>query len=160
MSVLGKLGLDSSDIAICKVAFNLAVIEQNEVSKELFREEESLNELFLNLNLVDLSSAYSMGTLFFRGQVVSGKDVDVLVINDGNSLLLVMYLLENKYQSEINYFKESGFTKREVEIAGYVVKGSKNKTICSTLHISKDTLKSHLNKIYKKLPTHKIVSWR
>ena len=43
-------------------------------------------------------------------------------------------------------------TKKEVEIAEQVVEGKPNVEIQDALFISKSTLKTHLNNIYKKIP--------
>lgn len=56
-----------------------------------------------------------------------------------------------KSRSLLNMAEEKGLSKREKEIGSLVVKGYRNKAIAEQLYISEQTVKSHLNKIYKKL---------
>ena len=41
-------------------------------------------------------------------------------------------------------------TEREIDVMKYVAKGYDNKQICEKLFISKSTLKTYLNSVYKK----------
>jgi ATP/maltotriose-dependent transcriptional regulator MalT len=55
-------------------------------------------------------------------------------------------------------FPETAFealSKREKEIAGLILEGLSNRQLIARLSISKSTLKTHLNKIYQKLPVLK-----
>lgn len=47
--------------------------------------------------------------------------------------------------------KKNAFTEREQDVINLLVKGSTNKEIAQNLFISEKTVKSHLNKIFKKL---------
>ncbi len=47
--------------------------------------------------------------------------------------------------------KKNAFTQREQDVLNLLIKGSTNKEIAQNLFISEKTVKSHLNKIFKKL---------
>ena len=47
-------------------------------------------------------------------------------------------------------YKEAGLTEREIEIAGKLYKGYTNRVIAKKLFITENTLKTHLQKIYRK----------
>lgn len=47
--------------------------------------------------------------------------------------------------------KSTKLTNKEVEIANYISDGLRNKEIASKLNITEQTVKSHLNRIYKKM---------
>ena len=46
---------------------------------------------------------------------------------------------------------QKGLTPREQDVLGFLIKGHTNKEIAQNLFISEKTVKSHLNKIFKKL---------
>ncbi|MBI3534739.1 MAG: helix-turn-helix transcriptional regulator [Deltaproteobacteria bacterium] len=77
---------------------------------------------------------------------------DVAIINNGENLMTVYYPLTKKYKRQLNYLQEKGLSKREMQIMAMVAKGATNSEIGTKLSISKATLKTHLNNIYKKLP--------
>lgn len=49
------------------------------------------------------------------------------------------------------FYKDKGLTRRESEIISFVILGYSNKYITEELAISRATLKSHLNNIYRKI---------
>ena len=51
---------------------------------------------------------------------------------------------------ELAYYREKGLTKRETEIVSLAIQGNSNCGICEMLSISKATLKTHLNNVYRK----------
>lgn len=56
-----------------------------------------------------------------------------------------------KSRSLLHMVEEKGLSKREKEIVSLIAKGYSNKDIAEQLYRSEQTVKSHLNKIYRKL---------
>lgn len=54
-------------------------------------------------------------------------------------------------QSFFKNLETHGISKREKEVIKFVAKGYTNKEIAEVLHISEQTVKCHLSRIYKKL---------
>ena len=52
------------------------------------------------------------------------------------------------------YSKARGLTKRETEISLLILKGNSIPRICTTLHISEQTVRDHLKRIYQKMNVH------
>ena len=95
------------------------------------------------------------GMTLMKNTEVDGTIIDAVVINDGKKLTTLLYLYP---KSEEDLIKERaklcsfGLTKSELNLFQLVMMGKRNVQIQKELFISKATLKTHLNNIYKKLP--------
>nr|BFD59776.1 hypothetical protein CKG001_18830 [Bdellovibrio sp. CKG001]BFD63193.1 hypothetical protein BdHM001_18740 [Bdellovibrio sp. HM001]BFD67045.1 hypothetical protein HAGR004_20670 [Bdellovibrio sp. HAGR004] len=104
---------------------------------------------------IEECSAISEGMKLFKATEIEGHKVDALIVNDGDKITTMLYPLdesEEKFQKQEAYFRERGLTKSEIRIMQMVLQGMTNAAISEKLFISKATLKTHLNNIYKKLP--------
>ncbi|WII71171.1 LuxR C-terminal-related transcriptional regulator [Bdellovibrio sp. 22V] len=104
---------------------------------------------------VEECSAISEGMRLFKAVDVEGHKVDALIVNDGERITTLLYPLDEdqeKFKKQELYFQERGLTKSEIRIMQMVLQGMTNASIAEKLFISKATLKTHLNNIYKKLP--------
>ena len=84
----------------------------------------------------------------------------MVLLNDGENIITLVYPVTDKHSRELEYFKDKGLSKREYEIVEMVVRGMTNSEIVKNLTISKATLKTHLNNIYKKLPAESRLGFR
>lgn len=95
------------------------------------------------------------GMTLIKNSEVDNKLVDAVVINDGKTLTTLLY---EHTPSELDLKKEKAkllsfdLSKSELTIFLLVLMGKRNTQIEKELFISKATLKTHLNNIYKKLP--------
>ena len=62
---------------------------------------------------------------------------------------LLMYFF-NHYMRRDSYVKEV-LSEKEYQVYGSILKGMSNKEIAHAMYIEQSTLKSHINRIYKKL---------
>ncbi len=101
----------------------------------------------------------NVGTQFFANQKMHGGVYDVLLINDGEFLTTVFYPHELEQNDILRILTEYKLSPREMEVLALMIKGMTNDEIEKKLFIAKQTLKTHINKIYKKLPDniHSIV---
>ena len=95
-----------------------------------------------------------IGSQVFHSKDIDNELCDVILINDGEQLITFLVVLKDKIESDIEYFKKYKLSAREIEVLELVLKGQSNPEIAKALFISKSTLKTHLNKIYKKIPDH------
>ncbi len=66
----------------------------------------------------------------------------------------ILYPLKDRLEVELKYFSQfEKLTRKETDIVSLILKKVVNREICEKLNIKKDTLKTHLKNIYKKLPT-------
>lgn len=104
---------------------------------------------------VEECAALSEGMKLMKSVDVEGHKVDALVVNDGERITTLLYPLDEdqeKFKKQEIFFKERGLTRSELRIMQMVMQGMTNAAIAEKLFISKATLKTHLNNIYKKLP--------
>lgn len=101
------------------------------------------------------SYAAVFGMTLIKNSGVDNSMVDAVVINNGKTLTTLIYPL-TKSEEELKKAKAKlmsfGLSKSELNIFLLVMSGKKNSEIQKELFISKPTLKTHLNNIYKKLP--------
>jgi DNA-binding CsgD family transcriptional regulator len=106
-------------------------------------------------NQVAECAAVSEGMKLIKGTEVEGHRVDALIVNDGEQITTLLYPLDedqDKFKKQEAFFRERGLTRSELRIMQMVMQGMTNAVIAEKLFISKATLKTHLNNIYKKLP--------
>lgn len=149
----------NKELGICIKKINQEVISQNDVCKNScgdmvgkICEKGCMTNHVLSTNA---ETGLAEGMTLVKNSIVDDSIVDAVVINDGETLTTITYSLEGKMKSVQHVqeeLKNFGLTKSELTIFTMVLQGSKNSQICKTLFISKPTLKTHLNNIYKKLP--------
>ena len=100
------------------------------------------------------------GIQFFSNNKVGNQFFDVLVFNSLPYRMVLLYPLQQKYDAWLKRFKDKKLSRREMEIANYCIQGFTNSKIMEKIFISKATLKTHLNNIYKKMPEARSRSWR
>jgi hypothetical protein len=100
------------------------------------------------------------GIQFFPNNKVGNRFFDVLFFNALPYRLVMLYPLQRKYDAWLQRFRNRDLSRRESEIAQLCVQGLTNSKITGKLLISKATLKTHLNNIYKKMPEARSESWR
>ncbi|UOF01876.1 response regulator transcription factor [Bdellovibrio reynosensis] len=91
----------------------------------------------------------------FKKVSVEGKTVDVVMIDDGEKITTLLHEVFEEPDSDVKreaFYVSKGLTKSEIRIMKMVHQGSTNAQIAEKLFISKATLKTHLNNIYKKIP--------
>ncbi len=76
---------------------------------------------------------------------------DVVMFYDGKFTTSLFYPLSRIYEMRMVQFKDKGLTARELEIVSLMIRGVTNSEITKKLSISKSTLRSHLNRVYKKV---------
>lgn len=95
---------------------------------------------------------FDSGAFFLKSVNIFGVIADVFLINDSKFITSVLYEGGSVLKEQLKYLKQFDLTKSELEIIGRVLAGSENQKIASELFISKGTLRSHLNNIYRKVP--------
>jgi ATP/maltotriose-dependent transcriptional regulator MalT len=83
---------------------------------------------------------------------LSHKMRNIIKYIENNKKFTLFYPSKNKLSHYKDFFKDRHFTKREIEIANFIIEKDSNQDILNKLKISKPTLKTHLNHLYKKAP--------
>jgi len=101
------------------------------------------------------SYAPIQGMTLIKDSAVDGHVVDAVVINNGEKLTTIIYPKhkdEQQTEKTRAMLVSHGLSKSEVNVFLMVMEGKTNSQIAKELFVSKSTLKTHLNNIYKKLP--------
>jgi DNA-binding CsgD family transcriptional regulator len=146
--------LQASDIAVCVKNGNKEVIEQNELCRQICGEcvgeicERGCMELYAEDNLLQWKD---WGARVYKNSHIHGAFFDVTLLLSGKHIITFLQPLKDKYEQAIAYYQEKGLTRRETEVVSLTIRGDSNVDICQSLSISKATLRTHLNNIYRKL---------
>ncbi len=143
--------MDELKIATCIKDRNKKVLYQDELSVSL------CGNLVGQVCDKGCMKAYACipGMTLIKNSIVEENSVDAVVVNNGQTLTTFVYPhVESVFEWEAEREKlvEHGLTKSEVVLFLMVMQGKSNVAIAKELYISKATLKTHLNNIYKKLP--------
>jgi hypothetical protein len=152
-----------SRTSLCLLKSNNQVQYQNAVCKKLcgnFSGKECPQACVQSCEKNIGRTLGSDGIQFFSNNKVGNQFFDVLFFNALPFRMVVLYPLQRKYEAWLKRFKEKDLSKRELEIAHLCLQGHTNSKIMAKLAISRATLKTHLNNIYKKMPEARSESWR
>lgn len=149
--------LGDRGIGVCVRDGEQRVQSQNEACADLCgdRQGQTCDEGCVELCQADQArSEDAEGTRLYADKQIFGKSHDVTVIQSGDKRITLLQPLEARHQRALSAFLDAGLTKREMEVIGLVVQGRSNSEICEQLCISKATLRTHLNRAYRKAREH------
>lgn len=154
MSAILESSLEASNIAVCVKDRNKCVLSQNDYCRELCGDrvgelcETGCMELYASDNTQQWKD---WGSRVYKNSFMHGGFFDVTLLCSAESLITFLQPLKDRYEMALAYYRDKGLTKREIEVVSLTIKGISNPEICSTLSISKATLRTHLNNVYHKL---------
>lgn len=90
------------------------------------------------------------GSSVYSNSFVHNAYYDITLLCNEEHLVTFLQPLEKKHRIALSYYENLNLTKRETEVILYIIQGVSNQNIYEKLSISKATLKTHLNNIYKK----------
>lgn len=143
--------MNDLELGTCVKTMEKEVLFQNELCIEICGDQKG--QVCLKGCMTSYAAVFGMTLIKNLG--VDNAMIDAVVINNGKTLTTLQYPL-TKSEDELKKAKAKlmafGLSKSELNIFLLVMSGKKNSEIQKELFISKPTLKTHLNNIYKKLP--------
>lgn len=91
------------------------------------------------------------GTRMYKNTFAHGTYFDMMLICSDKHLITFLLPLEEKQNKGIEFYHGKGLTKRELTVMALAVHGNSNQQMCEELSISKATLRTHLNNVYRKV---------
>lgn len=91
------------------------------------------------------------GSRVYKNSCVHDNFYDVTLLCSSEHIITFLQPLKDKYEMALAYYRSKGLTRRETEVASLMIRGISNTEICKYLSISRTTLKTHLNNLYRKL---------
>ncbi len=93
-----------------------------------------------------------LGVTLQKGLSTSTGLADAVVVNDGTVITTLLFDRTKQIKQQLDFLNKFDLTKSEAQIAALILEGKSNREVANRLYISKKTLRTHLNNIYKKLP--------
>lgn len=91
------------------------------------------------------------GSFIYKNIQMKDGYFDVHLLCGKKNIITFLTPLKKQQSDAFLFYKDKGLTCRESEIISFVILGCSNKYITEQLAISRATLKSHLNNIYRKI---------
>lgn len=146
----------SKKVGVCVKSQNGIVESQNEICLNICgnkigrRCEDGCLETF---NLSDIASGiFGIGFRLLKNVTSNGHTIDVVIANDGDKITSILLDKSEVVKKQLAYLEQFHLSKSEVNIIEKFLQGFSAKEISKQFFISKATLRTHLNNIYKKLP--------
>lgn len=154
--------LDFNEVGICMTDASKKVIHQNKRCKEICGDQiDHSCSLCQRPTTQDTQTSpdpflSSAAIQPFTQTLINNILCDVCKVQEnGQKELTIFYPTEQLSTEFESLIKDAGLTTQETKIATLLLKNHSNLDIQNTLNITKATLKTHLNRLYKKCPAVK-----
>jgi len=153
---MGRLleeSLEAGNIAVCVKDVQKTILMQNERCRQICGDhlggtcQQGCMELFARDRFQQWKN---WGMRVYRNSLIYGSFNDVTLLCSRDRIITFLQPLKDKYEKALAYYREKGLTRRESEVITLTIQGSSNTDICECLSISRATLRTHLNNIYRK----------
>lgn len=150
-----KEQIESSEtFGFCQLDAQSKVVFQNKTSKKICGEKTDTECTTCLDTLNPKSLASEEGLFSSKKMVINDTICDASLIKEKESATVILYPKSTAMERKL-YLNQFELTSREREIAELLLEGKSNAEIMTLLFISKATLKTHVNTLYKKVPTLK-----
>jgi DNA-binding CsgD family transcriptional regulator len=142
-------------VGICVRSQDETVLTQDPVCAELCGRRIGLKcekGCMLRVSPTGEGGVFDEGVHLFRNVQTENQVVDAVVINDGKRLTTLLFDKRGLIKKQMGILEKFGLSRAERCIMEKYLSGFSNGEIAAELFISKTTLRTHLNNIYKKLP--------
>lgn len=146
--------MEQDGMFVCVKDANKKVLRQNERCKTLCGdlEGEFCYDGCMEIFAADANQQWhNWGNRTYRNSFLHNSYYDVTLLCSENYLVTILQSLDDKHAHAVEYYRQMGLSKREMEVITEVIKGNSNTLISEQLTISMQTLRTHLNNIYSKV---------
>lgn len=146
---------DSKNTGLCIKDKDLTVEYQNARCRESCGQQIGKicdKGCILYLKKDQTESVFKNTFKFFRAIDIDGKNFDTVVFESDSKILTLLQSSDDILKIRIDQLQSYDLSPREIEIMQLFLEGKSNLEIVNLLFISKSTLRTHLNNIYKKIP--------
>lgn len=156
---------DLKKIGICIKSENLTVEYQNSKCQEICGNQEGQKckkGCILKLNADRSEQVPHSGFRLYRNMAIEDQIVDCIIAQDGEKIITLFLNSQEFIHNQLNLLKKYSLSVSELVIIKKFIEGYTNSEIAAQSFISKSTLRTHLNNIYKKLPAglkESILTW-
>lgn len=143
-------------VGICKKKGDGTVTYQNDMCRDVCGHrigEVCKSGCMDSIDLDRSEKSFNEGFKHIRNIEIGKRLIDVILINDGDTITSLQYDQSRVVSDQLEFIKSYNLSKAETEILRNFLIGKTNKEIAAKLFISMSTLRTHLNRIYKKIPS-------
>lgn len=141
------------DLGVCVKDSEGRVLQQNKLCLEICGDclDKVCNVACMELYEKDKSRQWNnWGSHVYKNSFAHNDFYDITLLCSDTHMITFLQPLKEKYEKAIAYYEALKLTKREMEILSYIIKGASNSEICEKISVSRATIKTHLNNVYKK----------
>ena len=149
--------LTTNNIGFCVKDMERAIIFQNAVCIDICGQRKSkvCNIGCMKLYKNDQTQQWKEnGSCVYKNSYVHRQFFDITVLVSDDSLITFLQPLKVNHEQALAFYEDKGLSQKELKVITRVIQNHSNETICKLLSISKATLKTHLNNIYRKVREH------
>ena len=146
--------LRAGRVAVCVKNADRVVLEQNDLCKGICGDclGTACEHGCMSLYAKDEESQWKdWGSRVYKNSFIHGDYYDVTLLQSADRIFTFLQPLKDKYAQALAYYEDKGLTKRELEVVSQMIRGATNADICHSLSVSRATLRTHLNNIYRKI---------
>lgn len=149
---------DDALFGVCVIDFENGVLYQNQKCRDFCYGSgvpalPATDECIIQA----MAQKYPTEGIFYKSSVqVRDGFFDIVFIRDGKQTSCFLYPQDRKIESFEKIFRAAKLTQRELEITSMVILGMTNEKVCDKLRITKNTLRTHLKSVYRKLPPNSL----
>lgn len=146
--------LRAGSVAVCIKNTRREVLEQNELCRRICGDcqGEACERGCMSLYARDDELQWKdWGSRVYKNSQIHGAFFDVTLLRSAEHIITFLQPLQEKYDQALAYYQDKGLTSRETDVVALTIRGVTNVDICKSLSISRATLRTHLNNIYRKL---------
>lgn len=154
MSISLESSLTENKIGFCIKDKEKQVIYQNQICIDICGE---LQNCFCHIGCMELyenddtQQWKNNGSCVYKNTYVHEQFFDITVLANENQLITFLQPLHINHQQAIAFYENVGLSDKELKVITLVIENNSNEKICELLNISKATIKTHLNNIYRKV---------
>ena len=150
--------LDNALFGVCVIDLNSGSVKHNEKCRSICKcGPDGSTDQGHSCVIKNMAARYPAEGLFYRASLpVNDQVYDIVFIRDDLQTTCVLYPQAKKLASFEKIFRDAKLTQRELEITSMVILGMTNEKVCEKLKITKNTLRTHLKSVYRKLPPHSL----
>lgn len=154
METILESALNNSQVGCCVKDHNKKVLFQNNDCLKVCGDQlgQTCSEGCMELYANDHTQQWKdKGSCVYKNSYMHEQFFDVTVLCSDSHLITFLQPLNDKHEAALAFYRNAGLTKKELAIITAVIQGKSNAEICELLFISKATLKTHLNNVYRKV---------
>lgn len=156
---------DLKKLGICIKSNDTTVEYQNSKCREICGNQlgqKCEKGCILKLNAENAGRNAQTGFRLYRNLPIDNQIVDCVIAQDGDKIITLLLNGEEFILNQMNLIKEYSLSPSELTVMKKFLEGYTHSEIAEQLFISKSTLRTHLNNVYKKLPAElkeSILAW-